>query len=312
MNKTARKVAIIGTGFVGSSIAYAIVNQGICNELVLIDVNQNKAEGEALDLADGIAWADTKTTIYAGDYADCKDAALVILTAGINQKPGQSRLDLVDTNAKITEQVTTEIMASGFDGIIIVASNPVDVMTYIAWQASGLPFNRVIGTGTMLDTARFKKEIALKLNVDPRIVQGYIIGEHGDSETAVWSHTTVGGKPIIEWDNITADDLNTIYVSVRDAAYEIIDRKQATYYGIGMSTARLVRAILNNENTILPVSAFQRGEYGEIGLFTGTPALINETGLRQIIALNLTAVEQVNFETSVNQLRLTIQSLDSK
>lgn len=243
MKKTSRKVVIVGTGFVGTSIAYAMINQGISNELVLIDVNQEKAEGEALDLLDGMAWGDENVAVWSGGYEECKDADIVVITAGINQKPGQSRLDLVKTNASIMRQIVKEIMGSGFDGIIVVASNPVDILTYIAWNESGLPTSRVIGTGTTLDTTRFRKEIALKLKVDPRSVHGYILGEHGDSEVAAWSHTTVGGKPvfeIVEKDHrIAQDELDVIADKVRNAAYEIIDRKKATYYGIGMSTAQV-------------------------------------------------------------------------
>lgn len=265
--KTSRKVVIVGTGFVGTSIAYAMINQGISNELVLIDVNQEKAEGEALDLLDGMAWGDENVAVWSGGYEECKDADIVVITAGINQKPGQSRLDLVKTNASIMRQIVKEIMGSGFDGIIVVASNPVDILTYIAWNESGLPTSRVIGTGTTLDTTRFRKEIALKLKVDPRSVHGYILGEHGDSEVAAWSHTTVGGKPvfeIVEKDHrIAQDELDVIADKVRNAAYEIIDRKKATYYGIGMSTARIVKAILNNEQAVLPVSAYLTGEYDE-------------------------------------------------
>lgn len=207
-----------------------MINQGISNELVLIDVNQEKAEGEALDLLDGMAWGDENVAVWSGGYEECKDADIVVITAGINQKPGQSRLDLVKTNASIMRQIVKEIMGSGFDGIIVVASNPVDILTYIAWNESGLPTSRVIGTGTTLDTTRFRKEIALKLKVDPRSVHGYILGEHGDSEVAAWSHTTVGGKPvfeIVEKDHrIAQDELDVIADKVRNAAYEIIDRKK--------------------------------------------------------------------------------------
>lgn len=230
MMKTSRKVAIVGTGFVGTSIAYAMINQGITNELVLIDVNHEKAEGEALDLLDGMAWGEENIAVKSGDYAECADANLVVITAGINQKPGQTRLDLVKTNATIMREIVVQIMNAGFDGILVIASNPVDILTYIAWQTSGLPNNRVIGTGTTLDTTRLRKEIALKLQVDPRSVHGYVMGEHGDSEVAVWSHTTVGGKPILELvesdSRLTKGELTIIAEKVKNAAYEIIDRKK--------------------------------------------------------------------------------------
>ena len=230
-----------------------------------------------------------------------------MITAGANQKPGQTRLELVDINTKIMKSIVTEIMASGFDGSLVIASNPVDVLTYIAWQTSGLPKNRVIGTGTTLDTTRFRKELALRLHLDPRSVHGYIIGEHGDSEVAVWSHTTVGAKPILEYivnnEHLNVDDLEGIAEKVKNAAYEIIDRKKATYYGIGMSTARIVKAILNNENTILPVSAYLNGEFGEEDIFTGVPAVVNQEGVREIIELRLDPKEKIQFAKSVAQLR---------
>ncbi|SOC27139.1 L-lactate dehydrogenase 2 [Brochothrix thermosphacta] len=309
MKKTTTKVGIVGTGFVGSSIAYAMINQGITNELFLIDVNNEKAKGEAHDLSDGIGWGQTNVTVFAGDYNDCKDADIMVITAGINQKPGQSRLDLVDTNAKIMTDITNSIMASGFDGILVIASNPVDVLTYVAWKASGLPHSRVIGTGTTLDTTRLKSAVAAKLAVDPRCVHGYIIGEHGDSETAVWSHTTIGGKNIREWDGITEEVLETMYVNVRDAAYDIIDKKQATYYGIGMSTTHIVKAVLNNEQCVLPISAYQQGEYGVDDVFTGTPAIVGQEGVREIIALPISDSEHKQFLNSVDQLKTTIRSI---
>lgn len=306
MKKTSRRVVVVGTGFVGTSIAYSMINQGITNELVLIDVNKEKAQGEALDLLDGVAWGSQNVNVWSGDYSDCKEADIVVITAGANQKPGQTRLELVDINAKIMKSIVTEIMASGFDGSLVIASNPVDVLTYIAWQTSGLPKNRVIGTGTTLDTTRFRKELALRLHLDPRSVHGYIIGEHGDSEVAVWSHTTVGAKPILEYivnnEYLNVDDLEGIADKVKNAAYEIIDRKKATYYGIGMSTARIVKAILNNENAILPVSAYLNGEFGEEDIFTGVPAVVNQEGVREIIELRLDPKEKIQFAKSVAQL----------
>lgn len=314
MRNTSRKVAVVGTGFVGTSIAYSMINQGITNELVLIDVNQEKAEGEALDLLDGMSWAQENVKVWAGDYQDCSDANIVVITAGVNQKPGQTRLELIDINAGIITDVVNKIMQSGFDGILVVASNPVDVLTYSAWQASGLPSNRVVGTGTTLDTTRFRKEIAAKLQIDPRSIHGYIIGEHGDSEVAVWSHTTVGGKPLLEFivqnNRLTVDDLTELAESVKNTAYEIIDRKQATFYGIGMSVARIVKAILNNEQAVLPVSAYLNGEYGEKDLFTGVPSVVDQNGVREIIELNIDPSERKKFAISSQQLREVIESLD--
>ncbi|BAO06937.1 L-lactate dehydrogenase [Enterococcus mundtii QU 25] len=313
MKKTSRKVVIVGTGFVGTSIAYAMINQGVANELVLIDVNQEKAEGEALDLLDGMAWGEKNVSVWSGTYEECQDANLVILTAGVNQKPGQTRLDLVKTNATITRQIVKEVMASGFDGIFVVASNPVDILTYLTWQESGLPASRVVGTGTTLDTTRFRKEIALKLAVDPRSVHGYILGEHGDSEVAAWSHTTVGGKPIMEYvekdHRLEENDLTVLADKVKNAAYEIIDRKKATYYGIGMSTTRIVKAILNNEQAVLPVSAYLNGEYGEEDIFTGVPSIVDENGVREIIDLSITPQEKAMFHQSVSELKAVLDTV---
>lgn len=313
MMKTSRKVAIVGTGFVGTSIAYAMINQGITNELVLIDVNQEKAEGEALDLLDGMAWGEENIAVKSGDYAECADANLVVITAGINQKPGQTRLDLVKTNATIMREIVVQIMNAGFDGILVIASNPVDILTYIAWQTSGLPNNRVIGTGTTLDTTRLRKEIALKLQVDPRSVHGYVMGEHGDSEVAVWSHTTVGGKPILELvesdSRLTKGELTIIAEKVKNAAYEIIDRKKATYYGIGMSTTRIVKAVLNNEQAVLPVSAYLSNQYSQKDIFTGVPSVVDENGVREIIELAITDEEQESFNRSVSELQAVLDTV---
>lgn len=314
MRNTSRKVVVVGTGFVGTSIAYSMINQGLINELVLIDVDREKAEGEALDLLDGMSWTQENIKVWAGDYTDCQDADIVVITAGVNQKPGQTRLELIDVNAGIMTSVVREVMGSGFDGILVIASNPVDVLTHVAWQASGLPSNRVVGTGTTLDTTRFRKELAAKLQIDPRSIHGYIIGEHGDSEVAVWSHTTVGGKPLLEFivknNRLTVEDLTTISDRVKNSAYEIINRKKATFYGIGMSVARIVRAILNNEQAVLPVSAYLDGEYGEKDLFTGVPSVVDQGGVREIIELNIDPAEQQKFAQSCSQLREVIQSLD--
>ncbi|MCC4044751.1 L-lactate dehydrogenase [Enterococcus gallinarum] len=314
MRNTSRKVVVVGTGFVGTNIAYSMINQGLINELVLIDVDREKAEGEALDLLDGMSWAQENIKVWAGDYSDCQDADIVVITAGVNQKPGQTRLELIDVNAGIMTSVVREVMGAGFDGILVIASNPVDVLTYVAWQASGLPSNRVVGTGTTLDTTRFRKELAQKLEIDPRSIHGYIIGEHGDSEVAVWSHTTVGGKPLLEFivknHRLTVEDFTTISDRVKNSAYEIINRKKATFYGIGMSVARIVRAILNNEQAVLPVSAYLDGEYGEKDLFTGVPSVVDQGGVREIIELNIDPAEKQKFALSCSQLREVIESLD--
>ena len=279
------KVVLVGTGFVGMSMAYSLFNQGWANELVLIDVLKEKAQGEALDLAHGIAYAPSKMEIKYGEYDECKDANIVVITAGIAQKQGgQTRLELAEVNTKIVKDITKNIMASGFNGVIIVASNPVDLMAYVVYKVSGLPKNKVIGSGTVLDTARLRYMIADYLKVSSKNVHAYIMGEHGDSSFVPWKHAYVGCKSIIDImkdGNHPMEDLDKIHKNVVNAAYEIIERKKATYYGIGMSLNRLVRAILDNENSVLTVSTYlENGKYGQDDVYIGVPANINENCVR--------------------------------
>ncbi|HAX72420.1 MAG TPA: L-lactate dehydrogenase [Firmicutes bacterium] len=313
MQNGVRRVVLVGTGFVGMSFAYSILNQGGLEEFVLIDVNKEKAEGEAMDLSHGLAFAPHKMDIWAGSYADCKTADIVVVTAGANQAPGETRLDLVEKNTKIMRGIIKEVMRSGFNGIILIASNPVDVLTYVAWQESGLPRHRVIGSGTTLDTARLRYEIGQYLDVDPRNVHGYIIGEHGDTEFPVWSHTTVGVKPLLDIINENPkykfEDLEQIYINVRDAAYHIIDRKKATYYGIGMALARVVKAILSDENSSLSVSSYLCGHYGHNDIFIGVPTIVNRSGVREIFELNLTGTERDQLAKSVAVLKETLDAV---
>ena len=281
------RVALIGTGFVGSSYAFALLNQGVTEELVLIDLNKEKSEGDAMDLNHGIAFAPTPTKIWYGDYKDCQDADIVVICAGANQKPGETRLDLVEKNTKIFKSIVDEVMGNGFDGIFLVATNPVDILTYATWKFSGLPKERVIGSGTILDTARFRYVLGDYFQVDARNVHAYIIGEHGDTELPVWSKADIGGKPILELmakqEKYKEEDLNDLFVSVRDAAYHIIERKGATYYGIAMGLVRLTKAILQNENSILTVSAYLDGEYDSEDIYIGVPAIVNRNGIRDIL-----------------------------
>ncbi|GEN56855.1 L-lactate dehydrogenase 2 [Halolactibacillus alkaliphilus] len=311
-NKT-KKVAIVGTGFVGSSYAYSLVNQGTVSELVLIDLNKERAEGEAQDLNHGVPFG-SPMKIKAGDYGDCHDVDLVVITAGANQKPGETRLDLASKNAKIMRGIVKEIMASGFDGILVVASNPVDVMTHVAYEASGLPKEHVIGSGTILDTARFRYLLSDYFQVDSRNVHAYIVGEHGDSELPIWSHVTIGGLPLNVYgklNNFYEDrDMQAIFENVRDAAYQIIQKKGATYYGIGMGLARLTKALLYNENSILTVSTYFQGEYDIDGVFMGIPAVVNANGVREILRLNLPEREQKQLENSADILRNMYNNLD--
>ncbi|WP_096153407.1 L-lactate dehydrogenase [Bacillus sp. FJAT-45066] len=300
------RVVLIGTGFVGSSYAFALLNQGVTEELVLIDLNKEKSEGDAMDLNHGIAFSPAPTKIWYGDYTDCKDADIVVISAGANQKPGETRLDLVEKNTKIFKSIVEQVMGNGFDGIFLVATNPVDILTYVTWKYSSLPKERVIGSGTILDTARFRYLLGDYFQVDARNVHAYIIGEHGDTELPVWSRADIGGKPILdmmaEKEGYKEEDLEEIFVNVRDAAYHIIERKGATYYGIAMGLVRLTKAILQNENSILTVSAYLEGQYDSEDIYIGVPAIVNRNGIREIVELDLCEKEKEQFKHSVQVL----------
>lgn len=313
MNKS--KVVIIGTGFVGMSYAYALLNQGTVEELILIDINKEKAEGEAMDLNHGLAFAPRKMTIKAGDYSECKDAGLVVITAGVNQKPGESRIDLLNRNASIIKSVVRQIMDSGFDGIILTASNPVDILTYVAWKESNLPSSRVIGSGTSLDTARLRYEISQYINIDSRNIHAYILGEHGDSEFVCWSNAFIGAKSIKDvintMDEINFNDLDKIYKKVRDSAQEIIKRKKATYYGIGMALVRITSAIFNNENRIMPISVYNEGTYNiDSDLYIGLPAVLNRDGIHHVVKLNLSDDENGKLKHSAKLLKDSLNKMN--
>ncbi len=309
--KCTNKVALIGTGFVGSSYAFALLNQGIAHELVLIDMNKDKADGDARDLNHGLAFA-SPMKIHAGDYSDCQDADLVVITAGANQKPGETRLDLVEKNIKIFKGIVDQVMASGFNGIFLVATNPVDILTYATWKFSGLPKERVIGSGTILDTARLRYLVGEHFDIDTRNIHAYIMGEHGDTEFPVWSHTTIGASHLSELIDMENEDiqnkLDEIFLNVREAAYHIIERKGATYYGIAMGLARITRAIFNNENSILTVSSLLQGEYGQDDVYIGVPAIINREGVRKVVELPLNEKERQQFEHSSGTLKKVMET----
>ena len=296
------KVVLVGTGFVGMSMAYSMLNRGGINELVLIDIDKDKTIGEEMDLSHGLPFAPQKMVIKAGDYDECKDAQVVVITAGIAQKPGQTRLELAETNTKIMKSITKSIMASGFNGVIIVASNPVDLMTYVVSKVSGLPKNQVFGSGTVLDTARLRYLMSDYLKVSSKNIHAYIMGEHGDSSFVPWEHAYVGCKKIkdvMKDNNHPMEDLEKIHKDVINAAYEIINKKKATYYGIGMSLNRLVKAVLDDENSILTVSTYLKdGQYGQDDIYIGVPAIINGNGVRELLNLELTDEEQAKLDNS--------------
>ncbi|ALC89936.1 lactate dehydrogenase [Bacillus sp. FJAT-18017] len=305
------RVVLIGTGFVGSSYAFAMVNQGVTEELVLIDLNKEKSEGDAMDLNHGLPFAPSRTKIWFGDYSECKDADLVVISAGANQKPGETRLDLVEKNTKIFKGIVDSVMGSGFDGIFLVATNPVDILSYAVWKFSGLPKERVIGSGTILDTARFRFLLGDYFDVDTRNVHAYIIGEHGDTELPVWSNANIANKSIAEWvkkkPDFKKEDLENIFLNVRDAAYHIIERKGATYYGIAMGLVRLTKAILGDENSVLTVSCYLDGEYGHNDIYIGVPAIVNRNGIKEILEVELSEEEKDKFAHSVSVLKKTLE-----
>ncbi|MFB5198608.1 L-lactate dehydrogenase [Neobacillus sp. KR4-4] len=308
-NKKVNRVVLVGTGAVGCSYAYSMINQGVAEELVLIDVNESKSEGEAMDLNHGIPFAPSPIHVWSGSYQDCAQADLVVITAGLAQKPGETRLELVEKNTKIFKQIVKNIMASGFDGIFLVATNPVDILTYVTWKESGLPKERVIGSGTVLDSARLRFALGQHFNMDTRNVHAYIIGEHGDTELPVWSRAAVGVERLEELpaEKLNKESLEEIFVNVRDAAYHIIERKGATYYGIGMSLVRITKAILNNENCILTVSSYLDGHYRQNDVFIGVPAVINRGGIREVLEIELNEKEKEQFCHSVNVLKETMK-----
>ena len=309
-----RKVAIVGCGFVGSSIAFSLMQKGIYSELVLIDANAEKAEGEALDLSHGLPYT-AAMDIYAGDYKDAADASLIIITAGANQKPGETRLDLIEKNVAILKSIIPQITATDFEGILMIVSNPVDVLTYAAWRISGYPAQRVIGSGTVLDTARLKYHLGRHLDVDSRSVHAVIIGEHGDSELAVWSGANVSGIELNHFCEIRGhfqheESMRRIYESVRDSAYEIIRRKGATYYGIAMAVARIAECIVKDEHAVLPVSVILDGEYGLSGLALSIPSVVGKNGVETVLEIPLSEKEDQELHSSAEQLKNVIQQVE--
>ena len=309
MNTDRRKVVLIGTGMVGMSFAYALVNQGgACNELVLIDVNKVRAQGEAMDLNHGLAFAKSNMKIYAGEYKDCRDADIVVIAAGVAQKDGETRLDLLQRNVEVFRSIVGPVVRSGFDGIFLVATNPVDIMTRVTYELSRFGASRVIGTGTSLDTARLRYLLGDYFTVDPKNIHAYVIGEHGDSEFVPFSQVMFATKPVAailedERNSYCIEDMERIEEQVRTAAYKIIEAKRATYYGIGMAIARIVNAILGDENSVLTVSAKMCGEYGQRDVFIGVPCIIGRNGVKDIVELTLTDDEKKKFDSSAAVLK---------
>ncbi len=310
-----RKVALVGTGMVGMSYAYALLNQSVCDELVLIDINRERAMGEAMDLNHGLAFSASAMKIYAGDYRDCADADIVVLCAGVAQKPGESRLELLQRNTNVFRSIIESVLASGFNGIFLVATNPVDIMTQVTHSLSGFNPRRVVGSGTALDTARLRYLLGDLFEVDARNIHAYVIGEHGDSEFVPWSQAMLATRPVTEFcgdipNSVCSwEQLKAVEKEVRDAAQQIIRAKNATYYGIGMSLVRITKAIFNNENSVLTVSAMLMGEYGESNVFAGVPCIVNRNGVRRVLTLSLNQQEKQQFHASCETLRSSFEEL---
>lgn len=311
------KVVIVGAGNVGVSTAFCLINQGLCDEIALIDLNEEKAFGEVLDLAQSMEYMNRNTNVKLGNYADCQDASIVIITASVPMNKNENdRLKMLEPSKKVMKDIINEIMKNKFDGHLIVVSNPVDLMTYYAYKISGLPAKQVIGSGTTLDTARLKYFIAKKINVDPRSVHALVIGEHGDSEMIPWSTVRIGGKDIY---NVVKDNIDRIGENPYDemkkdtiqAGWEIFNRKGNTCYGIASSTVGIVKTILHNENKILPVSTFLQGEYGQEDLYISVPAIIDKNGVREIVELNMTDQELIEFYKSCEHLKSFYDFLNS-
>ena len=309
-----RKVAIIGCGFVGSSSAFALMQSGLFSEMVLIDADVNRAEGEALDISHGLPFA-KPMKIYAGSYEDIADAAIVIVTAGAGQKPGETRLDLVKKNVEIFKSIIPEIAKQDFNGILLIVANPVDILTYVAAKLSKLPQGRVFGSGTVLDSARLKHLLGEHLDVDSRSVHAFIIGEHGDSEMAAWSSANVSGIPLNDFCEMRGyfkheESMKKILEEVKNSAYEIIEKKHATYYGIAMSVRRICEAIIRDEKSILPVSSIQKGEYGIENVALSIPAIVGREGVEKVVPIKLSDTEKEELIKSANTLKNVLDTVE--
>ena len=308
MSKTQnhQKVMLVGDGAVGSSYAYAMALQGIAEEFGIIDVVKERTEGDALDLLDATGYTYPKK-IYSAEYSDCKDADLVVITAGAPQKPGETRLDLVNKNLRILSTIVKPVVESGFQGIFLVAANPVDILTYATWKFSGFPKERVLGSGTSLDTARLRVAMADLTGIkDPRSMHAYIMGEHGDSEFAASSSASIGSLPFLDCakeHDVSKETLEKIEDDVRNKAYEIINKKGATFYGVAAALARISKAILRDEDTVLPVSAYMDGQYGINDVYIGTPAVVCADGIKQVIEVPLNEEEQTKMTESAKTLK---------
>lgn len=302
------KVTIVGCGLVGSTTAFSLITQGICDEVLMIDINKERAYGEMLDLQDSIEYLNRNVKVRTGEYSDCGDVDIIVITAGAPPKQGQTRLDTLELSAKICKSIVDPIMKSGFDGIFLVISNPVDIIAHYVYFLSGLPKNQVIGTGTAIDSARLQNMIAQLIKVDPRSVHAYSMGEHGDSQMVPWSTVTVAGKPfydvIADNKDLVGDvNLDELVYKTTQEGWEILNRKGTTYYGIATACVGIIKAILYDENRIIPVSTFLEGEYGEKGVYAGVPTVLNRNGASDVLEIHMKSEELERFKASVQLIR---------
>ncbi len=314
-NVNARKVSLVGTGLVGSSFAYALMIRGLAGELTLVDINAEKAVGEMMDFNHGLSFT-RPMKITAGGYADCAGSQVVVIAAGAGQKPGETRLDLLARNAAIFREIVPQVVRHNPDGIILIATNPVDILTYVSLEVSGLAPSHVIGSGTILDTSRFRFLLGQYYGVDAHSVHAYIIGEHGDSEIPVWSLASIGGVRLQEFAPLknkayAQKEMDEIFVQVRDAAYEIIKRKGATYYAIGLGLLSIVEAILGDYRRVLSVSTLMTGQHGVRDMCLSLPCVVGSSGVEEILTLNLDPSEDSGFRASGEKLRSTLAQLDA-
>lgn len=316
MNRSvnSRKVAVVGTGFVGSATAFALMESGLFSEMVLLDADKSRAEGEVLDISHGLPFA-RPMKITAGDYEDLQDAAIIVVTAGAGQKPGETRLDLVKKNVTIFQSIIPEIAKWNTEGILLIVSNPVDILTYVAAKLSGFPENRVFGSGTTLDSARLKYLLGEHLSVDARSVHAWIIGEHGDSQIAAWSSANVSGVPLSDFCEMRGfldheENMMRIAEDVKNSAYTIIEKKKATYYGVAMAVRRICEAIIRDEKSVLPVSSIQHGAFGIEGVALSMPSIVGKYGVEKNIPMSLSEKEQEELKKSALALQDVLSSLD--
>jgi len=312
MRDDKRKIAVVGVGAVGSACAYALMMSGLVSEMVLVDVNRGRAEGEAMDLAHGASFI-KPIRVYAGDYSDCRDADIIIFSAGVNQKPGETRLDLVQKNFQIVNETIPRLMSGNDEGILLMVTNPVDVLTYAAMRLIELPAERVIGSGTVLDSSRFRYLISTYCRVEPRNIHAYVVGEHGDSEVPLWSRANIAGIPVRDfcsWRGIPCPDQADISQQVRRAAYEVIARKGVTAYAIGLAARRICESILRDEHSILTVSGLINGEYGIHDVCFSLPSIVNRQGRSRVLPVPLAPDEEAALHHSAAVLKAMLDKLD--